>query len=362
MDDDESVYEKYTNNSPEPLNIKATENILQQMKNCVCKIYNGKDGTGFFIKIPYKTIILPVIMTNNHVINENDIINNKMITISLNNEEESKIIKIDKDRFFYTNEDLDVTIIEIKEEEDNINNFLELDEKINECLNMSNEEISIFLKNIYSNKSIYTLNYPEGKEVVVSYAQPPEILDKKINHKCQTKEGSSGSPILLSHNQKVIGIHYGTSNKFDFNKGLLIIYPIIELNKKEKTLYNIKNKKIIKKEKKKELNDEKKNEKIKFINLFGNDFIKNNMIDGEILEKEFMDNHYLTKDDFKKEKIIEIANNISNLLREISQEKNKLLYKKIIKYFFVKYYNDYISENSFEFENFSKKYNKNYIK
>ena len=50
-------------------------------------------------------------------------------------------------------------------------------------------------------------------------------------HKCTTKEGSSGSPILLINNQKLIGIHYGCSQHYEFNKGILLIYSIIEFSK-----------------------------------------------------------------------------------------------------------------------------------
>lgn len=139
---------------------------------------------------------------------------------------------------------------------------------------MNIEEISGFIKNIYSTKSIYSLNYPEGKDVMVSYSQPPKFDGKQIQHKCQTKPGSSGAPILLSDNQKVIGIHCGFPKDSDFNEGLLIIYPIIELNN------NINIIKIDKKSEEKlieiqpKIRDDKDLEK--YNNLFGNDFIKNN--------------------------------------------------------------------------------------
>ena len=95
------------------------------------------------------------------------------------------------------------------------------------------------MNNIYSNKSIYLINYPDDKDVFVSFGQPPKLNDtEEIMHKCVTKEGSSGSPILLMNNQKLIGIHYGTYKKYEDNKGILIIYSIIELNK-------IKGKKLI---------------------------------------------------------------------------------------------------------------------
>ena len=68
-------------------------------------------------------------MTNNHIIEEKDIIDNKIITIYLNYEKKERNIKLDKERLWYTNKDLDTTIFEIKENNDNIKFFLKLDDK-----------------------------------------------------------------------------------------------------------------------------------------------------------------------------------------------------------------------------------------
>ena len=84
------------------------------MNNCVCRIYNNGEGTGFFTKIPYKNKLLSVLITNNHVIGINDIINNQIITLYLNNDKIEKSIILDNNRLKYTNEKLDRTIIEIK--------------------------------------------------------------------------------------------------------------------------------------------------------------------------------------------------------------------------------------------------------
>ena len=105
--------EKYIRTSPEPVSLKGTENIIYQMNNCVCKIYNKGEGTGFFTKIPYKSKLLSVLITNNHVINQEDIKNNKIISLYINNDKKMKTIKIDNNRLRYTNEKLDITIIEI---------------------------------------------------------------------------------------------------------------------------------------------------------------------------------------------------------------------------------------------------------
>ena len=111
--------EKYNTKSIEPISLKQTENILEQMNNSICRI-NDK-GTGFFVKIPYKSKLLPVLITTNHIINIDDIQDNKSISILLNNDKKIKTIKLDN-RLMYANEKLDATIIEIKENEDNLNN------------------------------------------------------------------------------------------------------------------------------------------------------------------------------------------------------------------------------------------------
>ena len=171
-----------------PVSIKSTEIILDQMKNCVCKIHKGKiNGTGFFIRISYNNKLYDLLVTNNHVLNEQDINTGKIISISLNNEQISKEIKIDSNRKKYTNKNLDVTIIEIKKE-DNINNFLLLDDRI------LNKDIKNY-NNIYENESLYILNYINGKDMFVSYGILNNIEDNKIIHKCNTDSGSSGSPI-----------------------------------------------------------------------------------------------------------------------------------------------------------------------
>ena len=192
-----------------------------------------QQGTGFFCKIPFpdEKNVLPVLITNNHIINEELLYKiNSKILIDIKIEGEVKEINLNY-RIKYTNKDYDITIIEIKEK-DNINNYLELDEDIiNDIINNDNKNKD------YIDKTIYIIQYPEG-ELAVSYGVLDKIYeDKKYNfiHKCSTKGGSSGSPIL-NINNKIIGIHKeGIYNKH--NKGTFLNYPIkefIQLNLKKK--------------------------------------------------------------------------------------------------------------------------------
>ena len=77
------------------------------MKNSICKIEN-KNGcrTGFFCKI----LSIKLLITNNHVIDEEIMKNNNIIRVELNNNKIKKDIKL---KNYYTNVDYDTTIIEI---------------------------------------------------------------------------------------------------------------------------------------------------------------------------------------------------------------------------------------------------------
>ena len=284
--------EKYINTSPIPVSLENTEKIINQMKKCVCQIHKEGQGTGFLCKIPFPDAshLLPVLMTNNHVLNSDDIKEDKIITISFNNKQIIKTIKIDNTRKKFNSEELDVTFIEIKENKDGIYDFLELEDNINE-----NEDN---LKNLYKNKSIYILNYPEEKNIVVSYGKLLKIENEQIIHQCITKGGSSGSPILSLDNFKIIGIHCGASKANNYNFGIFIKYPIIEFNNSNLILDNPKNEMTIIYE----VEDYNKT-----IRIFGENFVKNNKNNCKLIingkEQEIAE--YLTIDDNIKKIIIE---------------------------------------------------------
>ena len=217
--------------------------ILEQMKFCLCKIYmNQVKGTGFFCKIPFpdEQHLLPVLITNNHIINDSNLKSINIISLAMNHDSIIKKIEI-KGRRVYTSELYDTTIIEIFESKDGINKFLELDFKI------KNEE----LNNMYLKKPIYLLHYPSFKRSSVSIGIIKNIdcnINYKLNHLCSIEEGSSGAPILNIINNKLIGINNSFKNQ-NVNQGILLRYPIIdfisktnnfEINKKFTLINNTK--------------------------------------------------------------------------------------------------------------------------
>ena len=212
---------------PNVISYECSKKIIEQMERNICKINIGQtQGTGFFCKIPFpnKENMIPVLMTNNHVISD-DILNqeNFKLKLDIEKEEDFKEIILNKNRMKYTNKEYDITIIEIKPE-DNVNSCLELDDNIiNDLLNNINKNKG------YINKTIYIIQYPEG-ELSVSYGILDKIYEDKkynFNHKCSTKGGSSGSPIL-NINNKIIGIHKEGNNNKQYNKGTFLNYPIKE--------------------------------------------------------------------------------------------------------------------------------------
>ena len=100
-------------NYPRPTTIEGMKAITNQMEKCICKIYkkDGKKGTGCFCRISYKNINIPVLMTNNNVIDENYIKSNEKIKITLNDDKEDRTIQINNNRTYYSNQKYDITII-----------------------------------------------------------------------------------------------------------------------------------------------------------------------------------------------------------------------------------------------------------
>ena len=146
------INQGYMHNIP-PTTSDQTKIILLQLENNICKILikNGV-GTGFFCKIPHpdEFKLLPVLITNNHILNEEDLEINKNIKIAINNE--VKIIVINDSRLVYTSKEFDVTIIEIKPE-DKIKKFLEIDENV-----FDNDYLKIYKKNNINNNYIDSNN------------------------------------------------------------------------------------------------------------------------------------------------------------------------------------------------------------
>ena len=205
---------------PESLPLSKIEKITEQMKNSICIIDKiNSTGTGFICLMPFpdKLHPLPVLITANHVLGVNDLKPEKKIILKFNQNE--IILNLDVQRKAYTNPNYDVTIIELKNDEYKIESLLEIDNDV-----FKNCE----LVNIYKEKPVYILHYPRGKEVSYSLdlIKSVEPNNSKMILSCPSEEGSAGAPILNLDTYKIIGIHLGKNDQYNYNCGTIIRFPI----------------------------------------------------------------------------------------------------------------------------------------
>ena len=199
------------------INGNAMINFLQKAIKAVCEICisTNKFGSGFFCKIPYtqnNNLLLPVLITNNHVLSKNELESDLKIIIN----GETKIISL-KGRKKWTDETIDFTCIEIKEEEDNIHTFFNLDDNVldknysNDCY--LNHHVIIFAIN------------KNDKQVGFSNGVIKQNEKSFFAYTCNTFPGCSGGCIVNQNNNNIIGIHRAeikTSNKKAVNEGIYI--------------------------------------------------------------------------------------------------------------------------------------------
>ena len=218
-------------------------------KKCLCRIKISesryqKYGSGFFCSIPLTNTIykIPVLITANHVLNEENIKNSKQILIEYGDNGERFILTFDKESKIYTHKEFDITIIKIEKKNELFNKciFMEIDEDTFE-----NEEFLI--KNI-RNKKAYILEYAVGKPFNKKYHEQnnkflQEFIEDKeytieegeitfngrdIEHNIPTNPGASGGPIISGDKFKVIGYHLSKNNNSGIGYGNLLKYPINE--------------------------------------------------------------------------------------------------------------------------------------
>ena len=201
------------------------------MSNCICKIRNNQRiGTGFFCKIPFNNNVkIKVLITSYEIINESYFNQNSQINLLMNDFNQLKVINIDPSRNIYFNSEHNTTIIELKDN-DNINNYLELDDNL-----FAND-----IKSLFESESIYILQYLNGGKAIVSNGILNNLYGFNIKHTCYINSGSNGAPILNLTNYKVIGLTLEERESQNYNKGIIMKFPIEDFINK----YQIKNNQI----------------------------------------------------------------------------------------------------------------------
>ena len=320
---EEYIEEKALDNMAKGISFDVFEELAQKMKTQICKIkIKEGQGTGFFCNIPNGWNTLRMLITNNHVLKEEDISKGKKINFSINKEKIHYEIEIDESRKIYTSEKYDITMIELKEK-DKIekDSFMDVDSQI-------------FKENpneIYKNKQIYLLHYPKGEQMVFSNGIIKNINEYTIQHLCDSSGGSSGGPLINANNYRVIGVHKGGAIKGrNYNLGTLIKEPIENLTE-EKNEEKNKNENITEKSNEdkdvriKEEEEDRKMEKDDNIKreIITED-IKNKVENRDKKEKPKEEEKNFERDNIEKEIITEnIKNKVENNNNRDKNEKPK---------------------------------------
>ena len=207
-----------------------SESIIDKLCNSIARIefkLNNqlKISTGFFIKLNIKKKQYKFIQTCEHSITQDNIDSKIIIDIYYGKvENETKfIIELDKNkRYIKAYKLLDTTLIEIIDK-DNIPEDKFLLPDLNYINGFSQ----------YKNQQVFTAGYPNvsihKKEKHLSSGIIKRNGKKQFQHTCDTREGSSGSPLLNINNQ-VIGMHFGCDKKEENNFGTFIGAIIDQLN------------------------------------------------------------------------------------------------------------------------------------
>ena len=311
METENYIKEKELSSTPKSIPLEALDFLISKAKTNICKIEcsDGGHGTGFFCNIPTGWNSLKVLMTNNHVLNKDDISIDKKIKFSLNNDKIFYEIQIDEARKIYTNDKYDITILEIKQNDklDKIS-FFDVDDRIFQEEN----------KDIFKNMQIYLLHYPKGNKMEYSMGLIKNINEDNytIRHSCDTNSGSSGCPIINSINFQVIGIHKGAAEKGkNYNLGTILKEPIEKFNNNDEN-----DKKECIKE-----NENNKNENVNIEYVKENENNKNESVENEcIRENENNKNESVENECIKENKNNKNENVTIEYVKENdNSEKNK---------------------------------------
>ena len=104
---------------PKPVTKRITQEILNQMNTI---FYDINQNIGIFCNTKYKEEKIQVLIINNYISDE-DV--QSLNDFSINNE------KLEKDKIIYKSREYNISIIKLKNKNNNIN-FIEIDDNLNE--------------------------------------------------------------------------------------------------------------------------------------------------------------------------------------------------------------------------------------
>ena len=303
---------------------KMPINQIIQFAPSICKIFTKKSvATGFFMKIKKKKEYC-FLITNFHVISQQDVNSRLTILITLEN---GKIISIkledDKRIIKCFDKPIDITIIEILDI-DGVKDFIDF---------LSYDRNYEDGYEQYKNKDIFILQHPEGKDLECGMGKIINIIGNQFEHSVDTDKGSSGSPIILISNSRVVGIHKKRLKNSKNNEGTFIGILIDKFTELEERIFSENEEKP-----KNELSGEEISHNETFKNEISYDKItENETFKNEISEDKTNEEDKISKNEINDNKIEnKIDKNVLSLDdlskngdKKISKKKKKTLNNKM---------------------------------
>ncbi len=211
---------------------KMPLNTLVRLSNCICRIKFGpKIGTGFFLKLMDGKNILHFLVSNEHII-EQQYINMKSELHFFTEKGKhyylpyryySKIIRCFP-------KPTDITIVPIADFV--INKVKDIDFLEMDLSWLNNRG---FIQ--YLGEDVYCLQHPNNASTHIAMGKILKIFDSaEFVHSVDTDSGSSGSPIILCSNNKVVGIHKSGCEVNYTNLGTFIFKFLVDIIKQNPKL------------------------------------------------------------------------------------------------------------------------------
>ena len=173
-------------------------------------------ASGFFLQLKRNNKNFYCLMTNAHVVNEDMIKNKEKIKIKYDIEEKELNLELNEEERIiincYEGFGYDISIIEIIPKDEIKDKTYFLEPNTADCDDFIEKEIQI-------------IQFPDGKRLSLSKAKITGKLktyDYMFFHEASTEKGSSGSPIVLKNDDRVLGIHKGAIEGKEKNIGIFI--------------------------------------------------------------------------------------------------------------------------------------------
>ena len=175
-----------------PVTRDSHKKIMEYLDNSIykIKIKDEKYGIGFFCYIKCNNKFISVLITNYKIINEKYYSNNNSIEVIISNE----LISIEFGSIYYMNKNLDISIIEIKENK--LINILDIDE------NIYKKESEIYL-----NKELIYIIHNINNNICVSYGLINNIKNREVLIYCNINSDSNCYPIFNLNTNKLNFVH-----------------------------------------------------------------------------------------------------------------------------------------------------------